>query len=237
MREAVAARGHGVAQMRRTTGALIVAVLVLMVCLPAQIGQSPKQALSPQMYSTLKGDSDKLDSVISDQHMMIVQHARIVEKLIVQHARIVEKLDVLIPIISASTMHLTALDQRVSTLETRFDRHEAGQVTQPTSIAVLETKVDGLVWLARAIAGLVIASLGAGFLWFRRQINEQVRGMVRGGVQHQETITRLEDIAAKSDKAHDAAAKGMELASEGRTEAKRARETLDTVVLRMENGK
>ena len=215
--------------MRRTTGALIVAVLVLMVCLPAQIGQSPKQALSPQMYSTLKGDSDKLDSVISDQHMMIVQHARIV-------ARIVEKLDVLIPIISANTMQLTALDQRVSTLETRFDRHEAGQVTQPTSIAVLETKVDGLVWLARAIAGLVIASLGAGFLWFRRQINEQVRGMVRGGVQHQETITRLEDIAAKSDKAHDAAAKGMELASEGRTEAKRARETLDTVVLRMENG-
>ena len=229
MREAVAARGHGVAQTRRTTGALIVAVLVLMVCLPAQIGQSPKQALSPQMYSTLKGDSDKVDSVISDQHMMIVQHARIV-------ARIVEKLDVLIPIISANTMHLTALDQRVSTLETRFDRHEAGQVTQPTSIAVLETKVDGLVWLARAIAGLVIASLGAGFLWFRRQINEQVRGMVRGGVQHQETITRLEDIAAKSDKAHDAAAKGMELASEGRTEAKRARETLDTVVLRMENG-
>ena len=226
MREAVAARGHGVAQTRRTTGALIVAVLVLMVCLPAQIGQSPKQALSPQMYSTLKGDSDKLDSVISDQHMMIVQYARIVEKL-----------DVLIPIISANTMHLTALDQRVSTLETRFDRHEAGQVTQPTSIAVLETKVDGLVWLARAIAGLVIASLGAGFLWFRRQINEQVRGMVRGGVQHQETITRLEDIAAKSDKAHDAAAKGMELASEGRTEAKRARETLDTVVLRMENGK
>ena len=211
--------------MRRTTGALIVAVLVLMVCLPAQIGQSPKQALSPQMYSTLKGDSDKLDSVISDQHMMIVQHARVVEKL-----------DVLIPIISASTMHLTALDQRVSTLETRFDRHEAGQVTQPTTIAVLETKVDGLVWLARAIAGLVIASLGAGFLWFRRQINEQVRGMVRGGVQHQETITRLEDIAAKSDKAHDAAAKGMELASEGRTEAKRARETLDTVVLLMENG-
>ena len=213
------------AQTRRTTGALIVAVLVLMVCLPAQIGQSPKQALSPQMYSTLKGDSDKLDSVISDQHMMIVQHARVVEKL-----------DVLIPIISASTMHLTALDQRVSTLETRFDRHEAGQVTQPTTIAVLETKVDGLVWLARAIAGLVIASLGAGFLWFRRQINEQVRGMVRGGVQHQETITRLEDIAAKSDKAHDAAAKGMELASEGRTEAKRARETLDTVVLLMENG-
>ena len=225
--------------MRRTTSALIAAVLALMVCLPAQIGQTPKQALSPQMYSQMKGDSDKLDSVIEDQKAMMAQHGRISDKL-----------DNLIPIISANTAHLTAIDQRVFSLEKRLSDHEAGQVAQPVTIAVLETKVDGLVWLARGIVGLLLASLGGGFLWFRKQINGQIRSMISGGIQHQETMAKLEEqsaamqnVAAKSSLAHEAAAtsavaaaRAASEAAEGRKEAKLFRDTFEPVVHKLENG-
>ena len=132
--------------MRRTTGALIAAVLALMVCLPAQIGQTPKQALSPQMYSTLKGDSDKL-------------------------GHIEDVIDRLAPIISANTAHLAALDQQMAAeqaarreLEARLDRHEAGQVSQPTDVAVLKTQLNAVIdgqRQDRAVASWILTGVGS----------------------------------------------------------------------------
>jgi hypothetical protein len=149
--------------MRRVFSIFTIVVLVLLIGSPAQVGQTPKQALSPQMYQSMKGDGDKLETIVKQQDMVLGQHARMMDKL-----------DSLIPVISRNTEHLADLDRQMAAeqaarkeLQAQLDSHVAGQLAQPTSIAVLTAQLNSVIegqkqdravatWILTGVGGLVL---------------------------------------------------------------------------------
>jgi hypothetical protein len=156
--------------MRKVASTLTILVLVLLIGSPAQVqvGQSPKQTLSPELYRSMRGsDSDKLDTVIRQQEIFSYQHTKMMEKI-----------DSLIPTISRNTQHLEAIDQQMAAeqtarreLQAQLDQHVSGQVNQPISIAVLTAQLDTVrsvgIWILTGVGGLLlglIAFAGKAFI-------------------------------------------------------------------------
>ena len=152
--------------MRRLAGVFTIFVLLLLTGSPAQVGQSPKDSLAPQLYDRIKGDSVKLD-VLMSQHMVMREDV----------AEIKKQVGALVPIASGNVQHLIALDQKYANLEDRFDRHEIGGSAAPTAIATLQAKLDAVIegqkqdrdvaaWIGRGVIGLLGVLLLYLIKWF-----------------------------------------------------------------------
>ena len=192
----------------KATSIVAIIVLVFLIATPAQISRSPKDNMSPQLYSSMKSDSDKLDSLLA------------------QHAKMMDKVEAVLPVISQNTEHLRNIDQRISydeqlhdKLEARITAHERDGSQDPVSIAKLQTKVDGIAddmstvkraggWLAASVGGLFF--LGGGIVvrrylgrnlppsWAREESNHQVEYRAK-------TSAKLDEVKAAAENAYQAA--------------------------------
>ena len=198
--------------MRRLVGVLTIIILVLLIGSPAQVGQSPKQSLSPELYRSMKGDGDKLETIIRQQ-----------ETFSYQHTMMMKKMDDLIPTIWKNTQHLVALDEQLSTeqaarkeLQAQLDQHVSGQVNQPVSIAVLTAQLNSVIkgqeqdravatWILTGVGGLVLGLIG----FAGKSIISKNLPPVWAVEQSTQVAIRLQEHEKKQDEYRDHVLAGM----------------------------
>ena len=195
--------------MRRLAGVLTIVVLLLLTGSPAQIGQPPKQALSPQLYQGMKADSDVL-------------------------AEMQKQISNLSAIASGNVQHLLAHDQRISSLEDRFEKHELGGASAPTSIAVLQSQLNSVIegqkqdravatWILTGVGSLILGLLGV----LAKSIISKGIPPEWAAAQSDQVAARLQVHEQKQDEYRDHVLSGLQVVKDSADQAYREANTVN----------
>jgi len=197
------------ATMPRIAGSLMLCGVVLLLPFLVEpqtdVGKNPKDVLNPKTLRQITGQPEPVPGSVERQLAYLAAKQQI----------ILEQLQVVMQLsqqVATNTPRISNLEQRMDGVEASVREHIKAGSSDPSNIAVLQTKVDGIVnsltWVLAGVGSLMLAAIGVAV---KRVVNRNIPPQWAAKESGQQAeyrsavITKLTEVKSSAEAAYQEA--------------------------------